>query len=36
MTDDPEYITAITTSTGDVRKVQYRFEKATEIVGLIV
>lgn len=32
MTTDAEYITAITTSTGDARKVQYRFRKAQEAV----
>ncbi|MCG5457085.1 DUF262 domain-containing protein [Micromonospora sp. PSH03] len=32
MSADAEYITAITTSTGDARKVRYRFQKAAEIV----
>lgn len=34
MTRDSEYITAITTSTGDLRKVRYRFSAAMEIVGV--
>ena len=34
MTSDAEYLTAITTSTGDLRKIQYRFRKAREAVGL--
>jgi hypothetical protein len=32
MTNDTDYIAAITTSTGDARKVNYRFRKAAEVV----
>ncbi|WFE43329.1 DUF262 domain-containing protein [Verrucosispora sp. WMMD1129] len=32
MSNDADYITAITTSTGDARKVRYRFRKAAESV----
>jgi len=33
MSSDSEYVTAITTSTGDARKVRYRFQKAVEVVA---
>ncbi|PTA43152.1 DUF262 domain-containing protein [Micromonospora sp. RP3T] len=32
MSEDSDYMTAITTSTGDARKVRYRFQKAVEVV----
>lgn len=34
MTSDYEYMDSITTSTGDPRKVRYRFAKAREVLGL--
>jgi len=34
LTEDYRYIDSITTSTGDPRKVRYRFAKAREVLGL--